>query len=124
MTQIDPLPPPPPPPVPFEGARVQRERITRTDIEAFGTTAGCPGCKAIRSRKRARAHSDPCRARIEERLRTTPEGAERLDRRSKVLNEALAKDVERNVRRRGEIGSTAGELAINTTGVERHADSN
>ena len=33
VTQIDPLPPPPP--VPFEGARVQRERITRTDIEAF-----------------------------------------------------------------------------------------
>ena len=36
-TQIDPLPPPP---VPFEGAPVQRERITRTDMEAFGTTAG------------------------------------------------------------------------------------
>ena len=55
-TQNDPLPPPP---VPFEGARVQRERITRTDIEAFGTTAGCPGCNAIRSGKRAQAHSDP-----------------------------------------------------------------
>ena len=39
-TPIDPLPPPP---VPFDGARVQRERITRTDIEAFGTTAGWPG---------------------------------------------------------------------------------
>ena len=35
-TQIDPLPPPP---VPFEGAPVQRERITSADIEAFGTTA-------------------------------------------------------------------------------------
>ena len=41
--QIDPLPPPP---VPFEGRRVQRERITRADVEAFGTTAGCPGCNA------------------------------------------------------------------------------
>ena len=51
-TQIDPLPPPP---VPFEGTRVQRERITRTDIEAIGTTAGCLGCNAI---KRAQAHSD------------------------------------------------------------------
>ena len=36
VTQIDPLPPPL---VPFEEARVQRERITRADIEAFGTTA-------------------------------------------------------------------------------------
>ena len=30
VTQVDPLPPPPP--VPLEGARVQRESITRTDI--------------------------------------------------------------------------------------------
>ena len=84
-TQIDPLPPPP---VPFEGARVQRGRITRTDIEAFGSTAGCPGCIAIRSGKRVQAHSDPCRVRIEECLKRTPEGAERLIRRSEVLNEA------------------------------------
>ena len=32
VTQIDPLPPPP---VPFEGARVLRERITRADVEGF-----------------------------------------------------------------------------------------
>ena len=73
-TQIDPLPPPP---VPFEGARVPRERITKTDIEAFGTTAGCPGCNTIRSGKRAQAHSEPCRVRIEECLKTTPGGSER-----------------------------------------------
>ena len=60
-TQIDPLPPPP---VPLEGARVQRERITRTDIEGFGTTAGCPSCNAIKSGRRAQAHSNFCRARI------------------------------------------------------------
>ena len=96
-TQIDPLPPPP---VPFEGVRVQRERITRTDIEAFGTAAGCPACNAIRSGKRAQVHSDPCRARIKERLKMTPEGAERLDRRSEVLSEAIEKEVETHVRRR------------------------
>ena len=38
----------------------------------------------------------------------TLEGAERLDRRSEVLNEALAKEAERNVRRREETGSAAG----------------
>ena len=70
-----------------------------------------PGCNAIRSGKRAQAHSDPCRVRIEECLKTTPETAERLDRRSEVLNEALAQEVERNVRRREEVGNTAGELA-------------
>ena len=40
VTQTDPLPPPP---VPLEGARGQRERISRTVIETFGTTAGCLG---------------------------------------------------------------------------------
>ena len=102
--QFDPLPPPP---VPFEGAGVQRERITRTDIEIFGTTAGCSGCNAIRSGKEAQAHSDPCRERIEECLRR----CRALDRRSEESNEAFAKEVEGNVRRREEVGSTAGELA-------------
>ena len=91
---------------------MQRERITRTDIEAFGTTAGYLGCNEIRSGERAQAHSDPYHVRIEERLKTTPEGAERPDRRSEVLNEALAKEVEKNVRRREEIRSTTGELAV------------
>ena len=35
--------------------------------------------------------------------RKAPEGAERLDRRSDLLNEALAKEVERNFRGREEI---------------------
>ena len=90
---------------------MQRERITRTDIEAFGTAAGCLGCNAIRSGKRAQAHSDPCRVRIEACLKTTPESAERLDRSSEVWNEALAQEVERNARRRKEVGNTAGEVA-------------
>ena len=62
--------------------------------------------------KRAQAHSDPCRVRIEECLKTTPEGSERLDRRREVLNEALAKEDERIVRRRREeVGNTVGALA-------------
>ena len=46
-------------------------------------------CRMPRSGKRAQAHCDPCRVRIED-LKMTPEGAERLDRRCEVLNEALA----------------------------------
>ena len=34
-----------------------------------------------------------------------------MDRRGEVLNEAIAKEVERNVRRREEVGNTGGELA-------------
>ena len=61
---------------------IPRERITKQDINKFGATIGCLGCNAIRDNRRALAHSDRCRMRIEERLRTTPHGAERLDRRA------------------------------------------
>ena len=70
------------------------------DINEFGATIGCPGCNAIKDNKRAQAHSDRCRTRIEECLRTTPHGAERLDRRNEVINEALAEEVLRGEQRK------------------------
>ena len=53
------------PPLPFEGARIQRDRITKQDIENFGATFGCQGCDAIKDNEGAQAHSDRCRERIE-----------------------------------------------------------
>ena len=97
QVRVDPIPIPP---LPFEGARVQRERITKQDIDEFGATIGCPGCNAIKDNKRAQAHSDRCRKRIEECFRNTPHGAERLDRRDEVINEALAEEVRRGEQRK------------------------
>ena len=68
----------------FEGAKIQRARITKQDIDEFGAVVGSPRCNAIKDNKRAQAHSDLCRVRIEECLRVTPQGAESLDRRSEV----------------------------------------
>ena len=82
--RVDPIPIPP---LPFEGARVERERITKQDIDEFGATIGCPGCNAIKDNKRAQC------------LRNTPHGAERLDRRDEVINEALAEEVRRGEQR-------------------------
>ena len=98
--RADPIPIPP---LPFEGARIQRERITKQDINEFGATIGCPGCNAIRDNKRAQAHSDRCRRRIEERPRTTPHGTEKLDRKNEVINEALAEQVRRGAQMRREV---------------------
>ena len=95
--QVDPIPIPP---LPFEGVRIQRERITKQDIDEFGATIGCQGCNAIKNNKRAQAHSDRCRKRIEECLRNTPHGTERLDRRDEVINEALAEEVRRGEQRK------------------------
>ena len=92
--RLDPIPIPP---LPFEGARIQRERITKQDSDEFGATIECPGCNAIKDNERAQAHSDRCRMRIEECLRIAPHGAERLDRRNEVISEALAEEERRAV---------------------------
>ena len=47
--RVDPIPIPP---LPSEGARIQRERITKQDIDEFGATIGCPGCNAIKDNKK------------------------------------------------------------------------
>ena len=40
--RVDPIPITP---LPSTGARVQRERLTKQDIDEFGATVGCPGCE-------------------------------------------------------------------------------
>ena len=61
--RVDPIPIPP---LPFEGARIQRERITKQDMDEFGATIG----------------------------------VESLDRRSEVIKEALAEEVQREKQRK------------------------
>ena len=89
------------PPLPFEGARIQRERITKQDIDEFGATIGC---RNQRQQKSTGTLNATYRMRIEERLRTTPHGAERLDRRNEVINEALEEGVREESR--GSRGAT------------------
>ena len=72
---------------------------TKKNIDEFGATIRCQGCNALKDNARAQARSERCRMRMEERLRNTPEGAERLDRRSEVINEALAEEIRRGEQR-------------------------
>ena len=51
-------------------------------------------------RQQAQAHTDRCRRRVEECLKVTPHGAERLDRIIEVINEALAEEVQRGEQRK------------------------
>ena len=119
--QVDPIPIPP---LPFEGVRIQRERITKQDIDEFGATIGCPGCNAIKDNKRAQAHSDRCRKRIEESLRNTPHGADRLNRRDEVINEALAEKVRRGDQRKKRSEETTTEVTgVGSTAPEPMAES-
>ena len=97
------------PPLPFESVRVQRESPSKTSTSSE-PRLDAQAAIAIRDNRRAQARSDRCRMRIDERLRTTPQGAERLDRRDEVINEALAEEVRREEQKRRSSDRTAAEV--------------
>ena len=80
------------PPMPEVPEPVTRKfYIKRKDVEQFGLTDGCPGCRCI-SRKASQvlAHSDKCRDRIKKLSGATEEGADRVEKRRKIEDEAFA----------------------------------
>ena len=50
----------------------QRIRIEKRDLEKLGYTPGCPGCYAAKHRRPHRAHTDHCRARIQQAMTEDP----------------------------------------------------
>ena len=56
----------------------RRFRIRKEDLEKFGYTAGCPGCRAVSRGTTAMNHTEECRKRIAEELGKN--GDERLER--------------------------------------------
>ena len=96
-------------PLPFGGARVQRERITKQDIEKFGATVGCQGCNAIKDKKGTGTFRSLQRAN-RKMPRITPQGAERLDLGNEVINEALAEEVRRADQRKRRADDSAGTV--------------
>ena len=59
------------------------------DIELVGFPDGCVGCDAKRQDKTTQRHSEYCRRRVQDDLRNTEEGRERLDKAEQRFNEAL-----------------------------------
>ena len=57
-----------------------RMYIKRADIERYGMTPGCRGCRDISTGKERVAHSDECRKRIREEMEKVPSGRARLER--------------------------------------------
>ena len=77
---------------PDEPAEVRPLYIKKTDVEELGPTPGCPGCRALLtpgSRGRAK-HTAECRARLEEALSKTEEGAKRVERANERVTRELA----------------------------------
>ena len=49
-----------------------RIMIKKEDLEKYGYSAGCPGCKAILRGTARQGHSEACRSRIEDRVEGRP----------------------------------------------------
>ena len=79
-------------------------RITKSDVEEFGPTPGCAGCRAIAGGKSWRAaHSAECRVRMEEAMRNTEAGKQKLER----VHEKMTHIVDNAVSAEEERGNTA-----------------
>ena len=77
--------------------------IYKRDIEKYGPTEGCPGCRAAMnpaSSFRAK-HTTECKRRFEEELKKTEEGKRRVERAEERMDRAVAKKVEEMVEGEG-----------------------
>ena len=59
--------------------RTRRLILSPEDIERHGFTYGCPGCEVVRSGGKKRNHTEDCRQRIVEALKTDPAASRRLE---------------------------------------------
>ena len=73
----------------------RRCRITKQDIDNVGYSDGCVGCNAMRAGKAAQRHSKYCRRRVQDELKGTEEGRQRLDKAEERFTEALVRAGER-----------------------------
>ena len=73
----------------------RRFQITKHDIEKVGYSDGCMGCNAMRAGKPSQRHSEYCRRQVQDDLKGTEEGRQRLDKAEERFTEALVRAGER-----------------------------
>jgi len=107
---------------------IKRMMLRRTDVEKFGPTTGCGGCRAaLEGRGRRQNHTEGCRKRMEEELRKEPAGAERVEKNKRRFEEELGREVEKRVKH-AEAGESqqppAGpEIDVKMDGPKYHSQS-
>ena len=72
--------------------------IRKRDIEKYGETPGCFGCRCVALNKPLQSHTAACRERIEGLLRETEEGQQRLGKADDRVTEAIVRESERLMR--------------------------
>ena len=83
---------------PQEGVTRRRLRVTKADLEKFGTTVGCPGCRAFTRGGAAANHNEECRNRLTRKFEE--EGDARIERENEKLFEYLEEEERKRKRQR------------------------
>lgn len=78
-----------------EPKQVRRWRIKQADIDKYGPTPGCIGCRAMKAGLPQQGHDEKCRKRMEELIGGTEEGKERLKRSNERINQKIADTIEK-----------------------------
>ena len=79
-------------------ARPEHEAIPRAvyirkeDLEEFGYTVGCPGCRSILKKTTRQAHSEGCRRRLEAELEETERAKRAKKRKSEFVDRKMEED--------------------------------
>ena len=110
----------------------RKAKITKKYYERHGYTEGCEGCGRMRAGLAQRAHSDGCRKRMEEALRSDGDGKRLMEEATQREMEISEKKVKEDDERRkgGTVdgdGKDKGEEMMdgdgtNGTGMEREDD--
>ena len=88
----------------------RRLKITKFVISKYGYTEGCPQCihcEAFGEHKQGLAHTERCRERIVKAMRSTTEGAARLEDIRVRLERSGAQKHEHDTRKQGGIASAS-----------------
>ena len=80
-------------PAPPSERVVKAAYIYKADVDKYGPTPRCPGCRAMMSGAKYRAvHSPACRLRFEELLQQTAEGKRRIQAADRRMTEAFVRE--------------------------------
>lgn len=82
----------------YEGERSTLQfQLRWEDFVTYGFTEGCPGCQAMLSGTPRQGHDELCRRRMEEAIRTSPEGQVHACRQQERENGDIADSIARNI---------------------------
>ena len=83
---------------------IKRIYITKKDLDKYGRTEGCHGCRASLRGGESKPHNEECRKRIEEAMKNDAEGGgkDKWERNEERINEKIFRKIEENERSKEE----------------------